>query len=72
MFTVYSKPNCPQCVATKKYLTNKNIAFKELDVSNDPGSAEHLKKLGFLSLPVVEIGDKSWSGFRPDLINQVG
>lgn len=35
MYTVYSKPNCPQCVATKTMLTQRGYTYKEvvLDIS---------------------------------------
>jgi glutaredoxin len=32
MLTVYSKPQCPQCVTAKNLLNSKNISFLEVEV----------------------------------------
>jgi glutaredoxin len=32
MLTVYSKPNCPQCVTAKNLLKTNSIAFTEVEV----------------------------------------
>jgi len=32
MFTVYSKPNCPNCVQAKDLLTKKGLEFKEISL----------------------------------------
>lgn len=67
--TVYSKPNCMQCNFTQKYLDEKGINYAILDVLADEAALEHIKSLGFQSLPVVEIeGEEAFNGFRPDLL----
>ena len=74
MVTVYTKPNCMQCVATTKKLTRENIPFTVKDAVE---SASDLKEMGFLSAPVVTVtsptGDTldSWSGYRPDKLRQL-
>ncbi len=72
MVTVYSKPNCMQCNFTKKYLEDKGIPFQTIDVFEDPQALDHIKSLGFQSLPVVE-GEETrpFNGFRPDLLSQL-
>lgn len=35
MITVYSKQNCMQCMFTKKFLDENNIAYKSIDVTQD-------------------------------------
>ena len=32
MITIYSKPNCMQCEFSKKYLNDKGVEFKEINV----------------------------------------
>lgn len=67
--TVYSKPNCMQCDFTKKYLDDKGIDYATLDVFADEEALNHIKSLGFQSLPVVEVdGAEAFNGFRPDLL----
>lgn len=69
--TVYSKPNCPQCVQTKKKLEQKGIEFSSVDISVDTVGAKIVADLGYRQVPVVVVGDTHWSGFRPDLLGQM-
>ena len=66
--TVYSKPDCPQCVQTKRILEREGHVFNEVDVTEDAAALARVKELGYLQAPVVETGDDHWSGFRPDKI----
>ncbi|HGF7190842.1 glutaredoxin-like protein NrdH [Vibrio cholerae] len=69
--TVYSKPNCMQCVATQKALTAKGIAFEMVSLSDNQQAMDHVTALGYRQVPVVVAGDEHWSGFRPDRIGQL-
>lgn len=70
-FTVYTKPACVQCTATKREITRHHGSFKEIDLTA-PDQAEKLEefKVGAsLQMPVVVTADGGqWTGFRPDLI----
>ena len=33
---IYTTPTCPYCVAAKRLLTKKGVAFTDIDVSRDP------------------------------------
>lgn len=69
MLTIYTKPGCVQCVATKRKATEKNVPHQMVDVTEDDAAMEAVKSLGYLQVPVVVAPDGShWSGFRPDLI----
>ena len=68
MITVYSKPNCVQCDITKSELKKREIAFNEVDVSEDLEALDKILMLGYKAAPVVIAGEDSWSGFRPDKI----
>ena len=67
--TVYSKPRCVQCDATKRALKKQGIAYAEVDMSQDLDALEHVKSLGFVQAPVADTD--SWSGFRPDKIKGI-
>jgi len=67
--TVLSKPNCVQCNATYRALENKGIDYEVVDMTKDESALARAKSLGHLSAPVVIVGEDSWSGFRPDLID---
>lgn len=69
--TVFSKPACTQCTATYRALDKKGIPYNTVDISVDAEGLERLKALGFQQAPVVEAGDDSWSGFRPDKIEEL-
>lgn len=74
--TVYSKPNCQACTATKRFLTERGLDFSEADVT-EPGNLAAAKALGHLEAPVVVVAvdgprtEVSWSGFRPDKLQDL-
>lgn len=66
--TVYTKPNCPQCEATKRQFNRQGLAFDAIDITKDPSALDMLREAGFMQAPVVMTGDDAWSGYRPDKI----
>lgn len=70
--TVYSKPDCMQCMYTKKWLNEHNIKFKVIDVTQDSLALDYIKQdLGYQAVPVVVADDEHWYGFRPDKLTQL-
>jgi len=69
--TVYSKPNCVQCTATKRFLKSNGVEFNEVDVTADQEAYELVTELGYLQVPVVMAGDDHWSGFQPELLKDL-
>lgn len=74
--TVYSKPRCPQCVATCRKLSGLGVPHESVDVSEEPEALSFIQGLGYSQAPVVVVKDgkgavvRHWSGFRPDLIKK--
>lgn len=68
---LYSQPACFKCRATARYLDKLNLPYQEVDVSKDPEAKEYIQGLGYLTTPVVTVGDKHWSDFRIELISQI-
>ena len=66
--TVYTKPACVQCNATKKALDKAGLDYELVDISLDDTARDYVMSLGYLQAPVVVAGDDHWSGFRPDAI----
>lgn len=66
--TVYSKPLCVQCDATRRALTKAGIAYAVVDVTEDAEALAKIKALGCVQAPVVITSEDHWSGFRPDRI----
>lgn len=74
--TVYSKPRCQQCDATKRKLDAFGVLYGTVDIIEEKGALEFIKQLGHHQAPVVLVTDKNaniidhWSGFRPDRIKK--
>ncbi|MBB6335129.1 glutaredoxin-like protein NrdH [Schaalia hyovaginalis] len=66
--TVYTKPRCPQCDATKRTLDKQGIDYRSIDVTEDAEALDYIKSLGYQQAPVVITDEDAWSGFRPDRI----
>ena len=69
--TVYTKPSCVQCDATKRLLTKLRLAFTAIDATADEEVYNMLVEKGFKSMPVVNVDNEWWSGFNPDKINRL-
>ena len=67
--TVFTKPQCQQCEATKRRLYDRGIAFETVDLSENPETLTQLIHAGYRQAPVVITPDAAWSGYRPDLID---
>lgn len=68
MITVYTKPGCVQCTATKKALDKAGLDYDLIDISLDDEARDYVMALGCLQAPVVVNDGEHWSGFRPDRI----
>ena len=71
MITIYSKPNCMACNFSKKYLEDKGVEFKEINVFEDAEALTMLRDKGFSQMPVVDVGGEFHTGFRPDVLSKV-
>lgn len=69
MITVYTKPSCVQCDATKRHLKKLNLEFNEVDITVDTNAYDMIVDMGFKSAPVVITSDDAWAGFNPDKLN---
>lgn len=76
--TVYSTGDtCVQCRATCRRLDDAGIRYTLIDLTtpHSEGAREWVTEdLGYSSAPVVIVDDEPehhWSGFRPDLIDQL-
>ncbi|MBY0788138.1 glutaredoxin-like protein NrdH [Corynebacterium parakroppenstedtii] len=69
--TVYTKPACVQCTATKKALDRAGVDYETVDITMDSDARDYVMALGYLQAPVVVAQDERWSGFRPDRIKSL-
>ncbi|MGV8985760.1 MAG: glutaredoxin 3 [Cypionkella sp.] len=61
---IYTTPTCPYCVAAKRLLTKKGVAFTDIDVSRDPAlrAAMTQRANGSRTVPQIFIGGKHVGG----------
>lgn len=69
--TVYTKPMCVQCDATKRALNKAGVAYTTVDITEDADALAKVKSMGFMQAPVVTTANDAWSGFRPDKIKAI-
>lgn len=69
---VYSTPTCPWCVTAKKYLSEKNVPYEDIDVSQDRNAAmEMVQKSGQRGVPVLDINGSIVVGFNQAEIDKL-
>jgi glutaredoxin-like protein NrdH len=70
--TVYTKPDCQPCKATKRWLDKRGIQYDTKDVTQDPLDFAAVQELGYSGVPVVVVnnGDNEtelhWQGLHVD------
>lgn len=69
--TVYTKPACPQCTATTRWLKEHDIEFQEESAVDNVDAIKSL--LGIQQAPVTKVLHDTgvqvlWSGFNPDAL----
>lgn len=69
--TVYTKPACVQCTATKRALDKAGVSYDLVDISADDAARDFCVELGHKQAPVVVTDNAHWSGFRPDRIKDL-
>ncbi len=71
---IFTTPTCRFCRAAKKYLRERGIRFKEVDVSRDQAAARDMvRRSGQMGVPVLDIGGKIVVGFdRPKIDRLLG
>lgn len=64
--TLYSTPGCAGCTASKRFLTESGVTFREIDLQEDDLALELVRRLGYQRAPVVVTSaGEHWSGFDP-------
>ena len=63
---LYSSPWCPDCRVAKRFLTEHNIAFEEIDIESTPGAADEVvKQTGKRAIPQFVIDGEWVQPYRP-------
>ena len=57
------------CSQAKEYLSQKNVQFEDKDITQNAQALEELKKLGYMTTPVVVIERSVIVGFDAEKID---
>jgi len=59
MIYIYTTPYCPFCIKAKQLLKNKNVDYKEIDLSEEPDKFEEMiiKSNGARTVPQIFADD---------------
>lgn len=76
--TLYSRPSCVQCTASKRHMDGKGIVYETVDVSLEENEKDllALKSLNYLTAPVTLVSngdvknDVHWGGYQPHKIDE--
>jgi glutaredoxin-like YruB-family protein len=70
---VFSTPTCSFCNQAKRYFKEKNVKFKDIDVSRDQAALKDMQKRtgGNSGVPVILINNKPIIGFDKSKINKL-
>ncbi len=69
---LFTTPTCSWCRRAKRYFRDKNVRFKEIDVSRDPAAARDLIRwTGQMGVPVIRIGSEFIVGFDQPKIDRL-
>ncbi|RJQ38615.1 NrdH-redoxin [Candidatus Microgenomates bacterium] len=69
---VFSTPTCPYCHMAKDYLTDKKVAFEDIDVSQDQQQAQKMvERSGEMGVPQLWIDDQIVIGFNKPVIDHL-
>lgn len=60
-----------QCKMAKRFLSDNNINFEEINIDNEPSAVDFLREQGFQSVPVITSDATTVVGFRPDQLRQL-
>jgi glutaredoxin 3 len=66
---VFSTPTCTYCNQAKRYLRERGVRFRDVDVSKDADAARDLvRRSGQQGVPVLDVGGRIIVGFnRPEI-----
>jgi glutaredoxin 3 len=72
--TIYTTPTCPHCAAAKRFLKERSVPYREVDVSRSAAAAQEVvRRSGQMGVPVIDVNGRIIVGFdRPRLVQALG
>lgn len=70
MVKIFSTPTCVYCITLKKFLTEHDIEFEDINVAEDKKALDEMvQKSGQMGVPVTEIDGQIIVGFDKEKIS---
>lgn len=67
---LYTQPQCPPCEIVKMFLNDKNVNYKEINITTNTKARDFLvNELKSYSTPTVTVDDVVISGFNLEAIS---
>lgn len=61
--TIYSTRGCAHCERAKRFMQERKIMFRELDVGISRRARVEFERLGGRGVPLILVGDQTLRGF---------
>ncbi len=61
--TLYVSDNCPACNLAKQWFERHGVKPEIINLNDSP--ADRLNRMGFMSVPILRVGDDYLVGFQP-------
>lgn len=62
--TVFTSPSCPWCTVAKRYIAERGLQFREVNViANPKGRQEMVRMTGQSGVPVIRVGEHAMVGW---------
>ena len=61
---VFTQDHCASCRQVENYLSARGVAFTSRNVADNPEALDTIFRKGFMTTPVIRIGDTWIGGFK--------
>ena len=65
---LYATEWCGYCKATRRFLDEKGIPYKEFDIEKDPAARQAYEALGGRGIPILDVNGTLLRDLKPDAI----
>jgi len=62
---LYTQNNCKWCGYVKNFLDREGIEYEVRNIDTDDKYKSEVEDMGYMSVPVLKVGEQTVSGFKP-------
>ncbi|MCI0996177.1 glutaredoxin family protein [Pseudomonas corrugata] len=66
--TLYATDWCGYCKATRRFLDEKGVPYREFDIEKDPEARKAYEALGGRGIPILDVNGTLIRGYEPQRI----